>query len=137
MCVLVLVFFTGSVFAQQTINITNVDGNSGGGGGTYSEGVMLGEAHAKGEGLYFLWGCLAVPLTGMLGFILPVVIEPKVPVEMTIGKSADFIRGYRESYVSNAKRKNIMLTAGGCATSTGLGLISYLAFVGFAAFLSY
>lgn len=150
MIVMICLLATGSLFAQTSneantntgegniINVT-VGGNSG--NGTYQEGLMNGEMMAKGNGWAFWSGCCLSPSGfGFVPAIVFAVTEPSVPMEMVMGKSPEYIQGFRQGYINKARGKNIKNSLIGCGVGsclTTVAVYAYVALVYTAAYSSY
>jgi len=91
--------------------------------GTYEEGLADGTKQAKGEIAYFFAGCCL----GVIGVIIPAVIEPTIPADLVVGKSSGYIQGFREAYKAKIKSENLRNAAIGLGTSVAVGCISYIA----------
>jgi len=129
---MVLLAASGFAWSQAAANVNtqtqtvNVTIGAASGGGTYQEGLNFGKQVAKGNGLYFFSGCLL----GVIGIVIPAVVEPEVPMEMVMGRSAEYIQGFRQSYISESKKKNVWWSVGGCAASSAATGILYVVYFG-------
>lgn len=117
-------FGISGLWADQNVNTQSQNVNvqiGGAAGGTYQEGLFYGEMMAKGNGMYFFSGCCL----GAIGIVIPAVVEPKVPMEMVMGRSAEYIQGFRSGYIAEARSKNIRYAVYGCCTQSLLSSASY------------
>lgn len=96
--------------------------------GTYQEGITDGTAKAKGlSAMYFMSGCCL----GAIGIVIPAVSEPEVPGDMVLGKSSEYIQGFREGYKSTKKSNNVKSAVIGLGTSAVVGCVSYVALLAY------
>jgi len=88
---------------------------------TYVEGMMAGEMAASGNAGWLLGGFLC----GIFGVGGAFLIEPSPPAHFLIGKNAEYIMGFSQSYKSATKKKNVTYASIGClswmAFSIGMG----------------
>jgi hypothetical protein len=75
----------------------------------YIQGRTDGEKDARGRGIWILSGLFLGPI----GLILPWVTTPQVPATSLVGKSADYLEGYQDGYVSKVRPKNFLYSLAG------------------------
>ncbi len=88
------------------------------------EGMAKGAK--AGNGAWFFSGCLL----GVLGIILPYVIDPTVPVEDLMGKSSSYVLGYTDGFKESAKGANFKYAMYGCGVSAAAEVILYVIIIG-------
>ncbi len=94
----------------------------------YKEGMLLGKK--SGNSLYFIGGCL-IPYG--LGLILPLIFDPQVPLEHTIGKSSSYVIGFTAGYKKAAKDANFGMAMAGCLTQLAFYVVYYVVVIATAA----
>lgn len=82
--------------------------------GSYADGLIAGEAMAKGQGIHYLSGCLLGPVA----LIFPYIGTPDIPASMIMGKSGEYILGFKEGYTIKSRKINMKNAVVGCAASS-------------------
>jgi len=85
------------------------------------QGKMEGEQAASGSAIWFVGGFCC----GLVGVGAAYVFPPDPPAEALLGKSPEYIMGYKEGYQNKARRKNLMYAGVGYATACCIGIIWY------------
>ena len=84
-------------------------------GGTFTEGLMEGQMMAQGNTAWVVGGFCC----GIFGVAGAYLIAPSPPVQMLVGKSAEYVMGFTEGYKNESRKKN--------AQYAGIGFLGYLA----------
>jgi len=96
-----------------------VVGADGDVGGDYAIGHLAGKSDARGNAFWIVPGCLC----SILAPIVAVFIKPAPPASELVGKSAEYVLGYTDSYKKAARWKNVGWASLGCVGSGVIGLI--------------
>jgi hypothetical protein len=72
-------------------------------------------------GLWFVVGCLL----GLIGWIIAYVIEPNPPATRLLGKSADYVAVYIDSYKKEGKSIQSKRALSGCLVGEGITILLY------------
>jgi hypothetical protein len=75
----------------------------------YVQGKLDGERDATGSALWILAGVGC----GCFGVLGAYVFRPSPPAERLIGKTADYVIGYRDGYKGKSANRNALYAAGG------------------------
>lgn len=100
--VLALLMAAGPVLAQQSRSSATSD---------YLQGKLDGERDAKGNPAWFLAGAAC----GIFGAGAAYFIKPEPPASALVGKSAQYVLGYREGYQNKSSGKNLGYACAGWA----------------------
>jgi len=97
-----------SQFNTQQIPAYSQETNTN--GGTFTEGLMQGQMMAKGNATWVVGGFCC----GIFGVGGAYLLPPSPPVQMLIGKSAEYVMGFTEGYKNESKKKNATYASLGC-----------------------
>jgi hypothetical protein len=78
---------------------------------TFAQGKMDGEQDATGNALWILAGAGC----GIFGVGFAYFNKPSPPAHALVGKSAEYVLGYTESYQNKSRNKNVGYACGGWA----------------------
>ena len=83
----------------------------------FAIGHLAGKSDAKGNAFWIVPGCLCGPLA----MIVAVFIRPAPPAYQLMGKPAEYVLGYTDSYKKRARWKNVGWSTVGCVASVVAG----------------
>ena len=77
-----------------------------------------------------LWGfcCLLYGVGALFPTLHAISHAPVPPPERLLGKSPDYINAYTQAYRSQVKLRRVTLSAVGCLTGTGIGMVVLVLF---------
>jgi len=90
------------------------------GSADYSQGADAGKASAKTGSDGWIVGGFCCGIFGIAGAAL---IAPTVPQDQIEGKSADYVKGFSDSYKSVRSKKNIGKAVTGCIVAIPVSLL--------------